>query len=78
MTTNTNNRGLTRNARPAWAISESYWRGRILNDISWQDFMRLPGVTKKMPRRLMRQRRRAGLAQAPGPDAFSSSTALIA
>ena len=48
MTTNTNNRGLTRNARPAWAISESYWRGRILYDISWQDFMRLPGGTKKM------------------------------
>jgi hypothetical protein len=33
---------------PSCAISESYWRGRTLYDISWQDFMRLPGVTKKM------------------------------
>lgn len=37
--------------RPAWAISESYWNGRTLYDISWRDFMRLPGVTKKIAAR---------------------------
>jgi len=56
VTTNTNIRitgGRTRNAspapkRPAWAISESYWGGRTLYDISWHYFMRLPGVTEKI------------------------------
>ena len=38
----------TASNRPSWAISESYWRGRILYDISGHDFMRLPGVTKKI------------------------------
>jgi hypothetical protein len=32
--------------RPSWALSESYWRGRTLYDISWRDFMALPGVTR--------------------------------
>jgi hypothetical protein len=48
VTTHANNRGSTSETRPSWALSTTYWNGRVLHDISWHDFMRLPGVTRKI------------------------------
>jgi hypothetical protein len=43
-TTGAGPKSTTAAKRPSWALLN----GRILYDISWHDFMALPGVTKKM------------------------------